>query len=53
MKNVMIDMQRMVDHFNSQDLPYKMEIVTESISGEQYVVARWKWMDATYFPECR
>ncbi len=49
MKNVAIDMQRMVDYFNSQDLPYKMEIVTEGISAEQYVVARWKWMDAAYF----
>jgi len=49
MKNVATDMQRMVDHFNSQNLPYKMEIVTEGISAEQYVVARWKWMDAAYF----
>ena len=49
MKDVTADMQRMVDHFNSQDLPYEMEIVNEGISGDQYVVARWKWMDAAYF----
>ena len=49
MKDVAADMQKMVDFFNSQDLPYKMEIVNEGISGDQYVVARWKWMDATYF----
>ncbi len=49
MKDIAADMQRMVDHFNSQDLPYKMEIVTEGVNGDQYVVARWKWMDAAYF----
>lgn len=49
MKNVEMDMQRMVEHFNAMDVPYQLEMITDGGSGEKYVVAKCKWMDANYF----
>ena len=43
------DAKKMVEEFNSKDLPYKLEIVPSKEDNEEYIVAKWKWMDATYF----
>ena len=47
--DVNADAIRMVEEFNSKKLPYYLEIVNLDGIDEKFIVARWKWMDATYF----
>ena len=52
MKDILNDANRMIQDFNNQDLPYQLELVQDehtNINEGIFVVAKWKWMDATYF----
>lgn len=49
MKDIKADARKMVEEFNSKDLPYTLEIINSDKADEETVVAKWKWMDATYF----
>ena len=43
------DARKMVEEINSENLPFTLEIINIEETNEEYVVAKWKWMDATYF----